>query len=103
MTNIGHLEDTDIDLAIDEGEAGERRATELATRLRMVAAQDPLLAQDLVEELIVALDKAMGPRSASLTGFYVNLSRPDGGTRKLGEPKRKDLRLSAYTPIEARL
>ncbi|WP_328464408.1 hypothetical protein OHA21_40690 [Actinoplanes sp. NBC_00393] len=60
MTNIGHLEDTDIDLAIDEGEAGERRATELATRLRMVAAQDPLLAQDLVEELIVALDKAMG-------------------------------------------
>ncbi|MFC7529434.1 hypothetical protein [Actinoplanes sp. GCM10030250] len=60
MTKIGHLEDTDIDIAIDEGEAGERRATELATRLRMVAAQDPLLAQDLVEELIVALDRAMG-------------------------------------------
>jgi hypothetical protein len=60
MTKFGHLEDTDIDIAIDEGEAGERRATELATRLRMVAAQDPLLAQDLVEELIVALDKAMG-------------------------------------------
>ncbi|MEU4419480.1 hypothetical protein AB0F81_02570 [Actinoplanes sp. NPDC024001] len=59
MTKIGHLEDTDIDIAIDEGEAGERRATELATRLRMVAAQDPLLAQDLVEELIVALDRAM--------------------------------------------
>lgn len=60
MTDIGHLDDTDIDLAIDEGEAGERRATELATRLRMVAAQDPDLAQDLVEGLIVALDKAMG-------------------------------------------
>ncbi|BBH65672.1 hypothetical protein ACTI_23570 [Actinoplanes sp. OR16] len=60
MTNIGHLEDTDIDIAIDEGEAGERRATELASRLRMVAAEDPLLAQDLVEGLIVALDKAMG-------------------------------------------
>jgi hypothetical protein len=60
MTKIGHLEDTDIDIAIDEGEAGERRATELATRLRMVASQDPLLAQDLVEELIVALDRAMG-------------------------------------------
>ena len=59
MTKIGHLEDTDIDIAIDEGEAGERRATELATRLRMVASQDPLLAQDLVEELIVALDRAM--------------------------------------------
>ncbi|GAA4944094.1 hypothetical protein [Actinoplanes utahensis] len=63
MTDIGHLDDlddADIDLAIDEGEAGERRATELATRLRMVAAQDPDLAQDLVESLIVALDKAMG-------------------------------------------
>jgi hypothetical protein len=60
MTDIGQLDDTDIDLAIDEGEAGERRATELATRLRMVAAQDPDLAQDLVEELIAALDRAMG-------------------------------------------
>ena len=60
MTDIGHLDDTDIDLAIDDGEAGERRATELATRLRMVAAQDPDLAQDLVEDLIVALDRAMG-------------------------------------------
>ena len=60
MTKIGQLEDTDIDIAIDEGEASERRASELATRLRMVAAQDPLLAQDLVEELIVALDRATG-------------------------------------------
>ena len=59
MTNIEQLEDTDIDIAIDEGEAGERRAGELANRIRMVAAQDPLLAQDLVEELIVALDRAM--------------------------------------------
>ncbi|GAA2694857.1 MULTISPECIES: hypothetical protein [Actinoplanes] len=59
MTKIGQLEDTDIDIAIDEGEAGERRASELANRIRMVAAQDPLLAQDLVEELIVALDRAM--------------------------------------------
>ncbi|GIE81272.1 hypothetical protein Aph02nite_72220 [Actinoplanes philippinensis] len=60
MTDIGQLDDTDIDLPIDEGEAGERRATELATRLRAVAAQDPDLAQDLVEGLIVALDRAMG-------------------------------------------
>lgn len=59
MTKIGQLEDTDIDIAIDDGEAGERRASELANRIRMVAAQDPLLAQDLVEELIVALDRAM--------------------------------------------
>ena len=59
MTKIGHLEDTDIDIAIDESEAGERRGMELATRLRLVAAQDPDLAQELVDNLIVALDKAM--------------------------------------------
>jgi alkanesulfonate monooxygenase SsuD/methylene tetrahydromethanopterin reductase-like flavin-dependent oxidoreductase (luciferase family) len=60
MTTFGHLEDTDIDIAIDEREAGERRGMELATRIRMVAAEDPELAQDLVDELIVALDRAMG-------------------------------------------
>lgn len=60
MTAIGQLEDNDIDIAIDEEDAGERRAMELATRIRLVAAQDPLLAQDLVEDLIVALDRAMG-------------------------------------------
>ena len=60
MTTFGHLEDTDIDIAIDEGEAGERRGMELAARIRMVAAQDPELAQDLVDELIAALEKAMG-------------------------------------------
>ncbi|GLY05826.1 MULTISPECIES: hypothetical protein [Actinoplanes] len=63
MTKIGQISDTgfdaDIDIAIDDDE-GERHATELTTRLRMVAAQDPTLAQDLVEELIVALDRAMG-------------------------------------------
>ena len=60
MTTFGHLEDTDIDIAIDERDAGERRGMELATRIRMVAAEDPELAQELVDELIVALDKAMG-------------------------------------------
>jgi alkanesulfonate monooxygenase SsuD/methylene tetrahydromethanopterin reductase-like flavin-dependent oxidoreductase (luciferase family) len=60
MTTFGHLEDTDIDIAIDDSEAGERRGMELAARIRMVAAQDPELAQDLVDELIAALDKAMG-------------------------------------------
>jgi len=60
MTTFGHLEDTDIDIAIDESDAGERRGLELAARLRMVAAQDPDLAQDLVDNLIVALDKALG-------------------------------------------
>jgi hypothetical protein len=33
---------------------------ELADRIRMVAAQDPELAQDLVDQLIVALDRATG-------------------------------------------
>jgi len=60
MTNFGHLEDTDIDIAIDDSEAGERRGMELAARIRMVAAEDPELAQDLVDELIVALERAMG-------------------------------------------
>ena len=60
MTTFGQLEDTDIDIAIDENEAGERRGMELAARIRLVAAQDPELAQDLVDELIVALDRAMG-------------------------------------------
>jgi hypothetical protein len=60
MGTPGHLDDSDIDIAIDEQDEGERRALELANRIRMVAAQDPGLAQDLVDELIVALDRAMG-------------------------------------------
>jgi hypothetical protein len=60
MTTFGHLEDTDIDIAIDESEAGERRGMELAARLRMVAAQDPDLAKDLVDGLVIALEKALG-------------------------------------------
>jgi hypothetical protein len=60
METLGHLDDSDIDIAIDEQDEGERRALELANRIRMVAAQDPGLAQDLVDQLIVALDRAMG-------------------------------------------
>ncbi|WP_412738789.1 hypothetical protein [Krasilnikovia sp. MM14-A1259] len=52
--------DTEIDIAIDEQDEGERRAQELASRIRTVAATDPELAQDLVDQLIVALDRAMG-------------------------------------------
>jgi hypothetical protein len=52
--------DIDIDTAVDEQEEGERCALELADRIRIVAAQDPELAQDLVDQLIVALDQAMG-------------------------------------------
>jgi hypothetical protein len=54
------LDDSDIDIAIDDQDEGERRALELADRIRMVAAKDPGLAQDLVDQLIVALDRATG-------------------------------------------
>jgi hypothetical protein len=60
MGTIGQFDDTDIDLAIDDQELGERRARELANRIRLVAAEDPGLAQNLVDQLIVALDRAMG-------------------------------------------
>ena len=60
MGTIGHIDDTDVDIAIDERDEGERRALELAHRIRLVAAEDPALAQDLVDQLIVALDRAMG-------------------------------------------
>jgi hypothetical protein len=60
METMGDIEDTDIDIAIDERDEGERRALELASRIRMVAAEDPALAQDLVDQLIVALDQATG-------------------------------------------
>jgi hypothetical protein len=60
MGTIGHLDDTDIDLAIDERDEGERRARELASRIRMVAADDPVRARELVDELFVALDRALG-------------------------------------------
>ena len=60
MRTFGNIEDTDIDIAIDERDEGERRALELANRIRMVAVSDPAAAQKLVDELIVALDRAMG-------------------------------------------
>jgi hypothetical protein len=60
MRTFGNIEDTDIDIAIDDRDEGERRALELANRIRMVAATDPATAQKLVDELIVALDQAMG-------------------------------------------
>ncbi len=60
MRTFGNIEDTDIDIAIDDRDEGERRARELANRIRMVAVSDPATAQKLVDELIVALDRAMG-------------------------------------------
>lgn len=61
MTTIGDLvDDSDIDVPIDDRDEGERRAQELAHRIRMVAVVDPEHAQRLVDELIVALDVALG-------------------------------------------
>jgi hypothetical protein len=56
MTTTEHIAH---DVAGD-GDQGERHALELADRIRMVAAQDPELAQDLVDQLILALDRATG-------------------------------------------
>ena len=63
MTTIDCIvDDSDIDVPIDDCDEGERRALELAHRIRLVAAQDPEHAQRLVDELIVALDAALGGR-----------------------------------------
>jgi hypothetical protein len=69
--------DTEIDIAISEQDEGERHALELANRIRMVAATDPVLAQDLVDQLIAALDRATGGT------FREHL---DGVTRSAAEP-----------------
>jgi hypothetical protein len=60
METMGDIEDTDIDIAIDDRDEDERRALELASRIRMVAEADPALAAELVNQLIAALDKATG-------------------------------------------
>ena len=61
MTTIDCVvDDSDIDVPIDDRDEGERRALELAHRIRLVAVRDPEQAQRLVDELIVALDAAMG-------------------------------------------
>jgi hypothetical protein len=61
MTTIDRVvDDSDIDVPIDDRDEGERQALELAHRIRLVAVQDPEQAQRLVDELIVALDAAMG-------------------------------------------
>jgi hypothetical protein len=52
--------DADIDIAIDDRDEGERRAVDLADRIQRIAQQDPELAQGLVDQLIVALDRALG-------------------------------------------
>ncbi|UQU64679.1 hypothetical protein COUCH_38085 [Couchioplanes caeruleus] len=60
MTTIDlFVDDSDIDVAIDDRDEGERRALELAHLIRLVAASDPGHAQRLVDELIVQLDRAL--------------------------------------------
>jgi hypothetical protein len=61
MTTIDRdVDDSDIDVPIDDRDAGEKQALELADRIRLVAVRDPEQAQGLVDELIVALDAALG-------------------------------------------
>ncbi|BCJ52890.1 hypothetical protein Asp14428_43650 [Actinoplanes sp. NBRC 14428] len=59
MTTIDLLaDDSDIDVPISDREEDERKALELAQRIRLLAASDPREAQRLVDELIVRLDRA---------------------------------------------
>ena len=61
MTTIDYqVDDSDIDVPIDDRDEGERRALELAHLIREVAVEDPEHAQRLVDELIVALDEVLG-------------------------------------------
>ena len=73
--------DTEIDIAISDQDEGERRALELANRIREVAVTDPALAQDLVDQLIVALDRAMGGTFRE----YLEEEARDGAERALTE------------------
>lgn len=57
MTTSEHIAHDVADGGVEQGES---HAMELADRIRMVAAQDPELAQDLVDQLIAALDRATG-------------------------------------------
>ena len=52
--------DTELDLAISDQDEGERHALELAGQIRRVAAKDPARAQELVDQLIVTLDRLLG-------------------------------------------
>ncbi len=63
MTTIDLLvDDSDIDVPINDREEGEQRALQLAHVIRVVADRDPAYAQRLVDELIEALDEALGGR-----------------------------------------
>jgi ABC-type cobalamin transport system ATPase subunit len=52
------VDDTDIDVPIDDCDEGERRALRLAGLLREVAAHNPAYAQLLLDELVESLDQA---------------------------------------------
>ena len=71
----------------DDGQ-GERHALELADRIRLVASQDPDLAQDLVDQLILALDRAMdGTLREHLDGVSYGVpAQPTGHLEKAHTP-----------------
>lgn len=77
----------------DDGVQHGDQAMELADRIRMVAAQDPELAQDLVDQLIAALDRAtdgtfrehLGAAEKGATDWAVPASRP--ASTELSSPR----------------
>jgi len=68
------VDDTDIDVPIDDRDEGERRALMLADLLRRVAVNNPAYAQLLLDELLESLDKATD-------GKFRDYVRTVGGTR----------------------
>ncbi|GGK97004.1 hypothetical protein GCM10012284_34110 [Mangrovihabitans endophyticus] len=58
MGTTGFPDDSDIDIPIDDRDEGERLAHALADRIHMVAVEDSELAQRLVDQLFVGLDRA---------------------------------------------
>ena len=70
------------DSAGGESERGERQALELADRLRMLAASDPDLAQDLVDKLIDGLNRA----TAGAFDEHVERELAKAGSNRVGPP-----------------
>jgi hypothetical protein len=93
MTTIDlFVDDSDIDVPINDREEGEQRALQLAHAIRVVASSDPEYAQSLVDELITALDVALEGR---FRHYY------DAATRQIanrGANTESDLLIAGISP-----
>jgi hypothetical protein len=56
------VDDFDIDVPINDRDESERQALRLARALRLVADRDPTTARLLLDQLVVALDRALDGR-----------------------------------------